>query len=110
MTPFRAQRARKRAEVKHPRGHRPTGTPNRLVYTSAMAIAMNELTHMLMKLPQKQRAQLVANLLASLPSVLADQDEGVAEALRRDAELQDGTEQALSLKDFDAAIRNRRRG
>ena len=28
-----------------------------------------------------------ADLLASLPSVLADQDEGVAEALRREAEM-----------------------
>lgn len=75
-----------------------------------MATAMNELTSMVMKLPDKQRAQLVANLLASLPSVLTDQDDGVAEALRRDAELQDGTQQAISLEDLDAAIRNRRGG
>lgn len=75
-----------------------------------MAIAMNELTTMLMKLPNKQRAQLVANLLASLPSVLTDQDDGVAEALRRDAELEDGSQQAISLKDLDAAISKRRRG
>lgn len=87
-----------------------TGTASRLVYTPAMAIAMNELTTMVMKLPEKQRAQLVAKMLASLPSVLTDQDDGVAEALRRDAELQDGTQQALSLEDLDAAIRNRRRG
>lgn len=64
---------------------------------------------MLMRLPDKQRAQLVANLLASLPGVLVDQDDGVAEAMRRDAELEAGTEHALSLEDFDAAIRNRRR-
>lgn len=75
-----------------------------------MAIAVNELTSLVMKLPDKKRAQLVANLLASLPSVLTDQDGGVAEALRRDAELEDGTQQAISLKDLDAAIRNRRRG
>jgi putative addiction module component (TIGR02574 family) len=71
---------------------------------------MNELTAMVMKLPEKQRAQLVAKMLASLPSVLTDQDDGVAEALRRDAELQDGTQQALSLEDLHAAIRNRHRG
>lgn len=87
-----------------------TGTAFRLVYTPPMAIAMNELTSLVMKLPDKKRAQLVANLLASLPSVLMDQDDGVAEALRRDAELQDGTQQAISLKDLDTAIRNRRRG
>jgi hypothetical protein len=75
-----------------------------------MAIAMNELTSMIMKLPDKQRAQLVAKMLASLPSVLTDQDDGIAEALRRDAELQGGTQQAISLEDLDTAIRNRRRG
>lgn len=73
-----------------------------------MATAMNELTSMLMKLPDKQRAQLVANLLASLPSVLTDQDEGISEALRRDAELDDGSQQTISLDDLDAAINNRR--
>lgn len=63
---------------------------------------------MLMKLPDKQRAQLVANLLASLPSVLMDQDEGVGEALRGDAELDDGSQSAISLDDLDALINNRR--
>jgi hypothetical protein len=71
---------------------------------------MNELTGMLMKLPEKRRVQLVANLLASLPSTLTDQDDGVAEALRRDAELQDGTQQAFSLDELDAAIGKHRRG
>src|SRR5581483_5928079 len=40
-----------------------------------------------MKLPEAQRATLASRLLASLPAVLSDDDEGVAEALRRDAEL-----------------------
>lgn len=75
----------------------------------AMAIALNELTSMVMRLPDEQRAQLVANLLGSLPSVLTDQDEGIAEALRRDAELDDGSQQAISLDDLDAAIESRRR-
>jgi putative addiction module component (TIGR02574 family) len=73
-----------------------------------MATAMNELTSMLMKLPDKQRAQLVANLMASLPSVLTDQDEGIGEALRRDAEIDDGSQPTISLDDLDAAINNRR--
>ncbi|WP_217705354.1 addiction module protein [Peristeroidobacter soli] len=62
-----------------------------------------------MKLPDEQRTRLVANLLASLPTVLTDQDEGIAEALRRDAELNDGIQQTISLDDLDAAINNRRR-
>lgn len=75
-----------------------------------MAIAMNELTSMVMKLPEKQRVKLIANLLASLPSVLTDEDDGVAEALHRDAELEDGTQRALSLEELDAAIGKHRRG
>ncbi len=74
-----------------------------------MAIAMDELTSIVMKLPDEQRTRLVANLLASLPTVLTDQDEGIAEALRRDAELNDGIQQTISLDDLDAAINNRRR-
>jgi hypothetical protein len=42
------------------------------------------------KLPQdlseKERAVLAAHLLGSLPPVLEDEGEGIAEALRRDAE------------------------
>lgn len=74
-----------------------------------MATAINELMSMAMTLPDEQRAQLVANLLASLPSVLTDQDEGIAEALRRDAEIDDGSQQTISLDDLDAAINNRNR-
>ncbi len=86
-----------------------TNAPIRLIYTPAMAIAINELTGIVMKLPDKQRAQLVANLLASLPSVLTDQDEGIEEALRRDTELENGSQGAISLDDLEAAINNRRR-
>jgi hypothetical protein len=39
-----------------------------------------------LELPEKERASLAASLLDSLPGILADEDEGVAEALRRDAE------------------------
>lgn len=56
-----------------------------------------------MKLPDRQRAQLATNLLTSLPSAATDPDEGVTEALRHDAEIDDGT-RALSLEDIEAAI------
>jgi hypothetical protein len=39
-------------------------------------------------LPETERAVLAAHLLGSLPSVLHDEDEGIAEALRRDAEFE----------------------
>ena len=41
-------------------------------------------------LPETQRAIPAANLPGSLSLVLHDEDEGVAEALRRDAELSQG--------------------
>ena len=47
-------------------------------------------------LPDSQRAVLAAHLLGSLPPVLDDEDEGVAEALRRDAELDVNPQSGLS--------------
>ena len=38
-------------------------------------------------LPDSERAVLASHLLRSLPPVLDDEDDGIAEALRRDAEL-----------------------
>jgi hypothetical protein len=38
-------------------------------------------------LPEAQRASLAAGLLASLPPVLVDDDDGVEEAMRRSREL-----------------------
>ena len=39
---------------------------------------------------------------------MSDKDEGVAEALRRDAELEANPEQAISLEQLQAQIRSRR--
>jgi hypothetical protein len=36
-----------------------------------------------LELPEKERASLAASLLDSLQGILTDEDEGVAEALRR---------------------------
>jgi hypothetical protein len=40
-----------------------------------------------MKLPECGRASLACRLLDSLPAMLSDADEGIAEALRRNEEL-----------------------
>jgi putative addiction module component (TIGR02574 family) len=74
-----------------------------------MATAMDQLEKLALELPEQQRVRLIARLLDSLPSTLIDQDEGVAEALRRDAEMDAPSLRALSLEDIDAAIRNRRK-
>ena len=60
-------------------------------------------------LPEEDRAQLAASLLDSLPGILSDQDDGVAEALRRDAELDAHPERAISLEELDTFIRSRRK-
>lgn len=60
-------------------------------------------------LPEEDRAQLAASLLDSLPGILSDQDNGVAEALRRDAELDAHPERAISLEELDTFIRSRRK-
>jgi hypothetical protein len=52
-------------------------------------------------LPDSQRAVLAARLLRSLPAVLHDQDEGVAEALARDADLDAHPNAGLSLDELD---------
>jgi len=56
------------------------------------------------KLPEAERAALVSRLLATLPPVLSDTDGGVAEARRRDAELNANPSTSLSDKQFRAAI------
>jgi putative addiction module component (TIGR02574 family) len=66
-----------------------------------------EVEKLAFELPDSQRAVLAAHLLQSLPSVLHDEDEGLAEALRRDAELDANPEIGLSLEQLDQQIRAR---
>ena len=68
-----------------------------------------ELEKMALELTERERAHLAANILHSLPPILSDEDEGVAEALRRDAEMEADPSQRVSLADLEAAIKNRRR-
>jgi hypothetical protein len=58
--------------------------------TLALVPTITEVEKLALDLPENQRALLAARLLGSLPSVLHDEDEGIAEALRRDAELDAG--------------------
>ena len=69
---------------------------------------MSEVEKQALNLPEKERAALAANLLRSLPLVLHDEDEGIAEALRRDAELDKNPGSAISLEQLDQQISRRR--
>jgi hypothetical protein len=70
---------------------------------------ITEVEKLALDLPETQRAILAAHLLGSLPSILDDEDEGLAEALRRDAELDADPSSAISLKELDEQIQRRRR-
>ncbi|MGI9066580.1 MAG: addiction module protein [Pyrinomonadaceae bacterium] len=67
-----------------------------------------EVEKLALDLPERQRATLAANLLGSLPGILSDEDEGVAEALLRDAEVEADPQQAISLAELDSEIQCRR--
>jgi hypothetical protein len=67
-----------------------------------------EIEKLALGLPEKERAALAASLLESLPGVLFDEDEGVAEALRRDSETDAIPDQTISLAQLDAQIQSRR--
>ena len=58
-----------------------------------------------LSLPDSARAALAGRLLESLPAVLADDDEGVAEALRRDAEMESDPGSSITLKELRDAIK-----
>lgn len=68
-----------------------------------------EIEKLALDLPEQQRATLAASLLDSLPAILSDDDEGVAEALRRDAEMNMKSEQSMTLAELDSHIKERRR-
>jgi putative addiction module component (TIGR02574 family) len=67
-----------------------------------------EVEKLALDLPETERTVLAAHLLRSLPSVLYDEDEGVAEALRRDAEFEANPSPGMSLEELDQRIESRR--
>jgi putative addiction module component (TIGR02574 family) len=68
-----------------------------------------EVERLAMDLPENDRALLVTHLLRSLPAVLEDEDEGVAEALRRAADFELDPSIGLSLEQLDPVILRRSR-
>ena len=76
-------------------------------YNLSMA-TIAEIEKLTQDLSENERAVLAAHLLGSLPSVLHDEDEGIAEALRRDAELETNPSVGLSLEELDQGIKRRR--
>lgn len=67
-----------------------------------------EIEKLALELSERERAQLATNLLDSLPGILSDEDEGVAEALRPDGEIEANLAKAISLAALDSEIHDRR--
>lgn len=65
---------------------------------------LDEIELQMMKLPDAARAVLTAHLLDSLPAVLSEPDEGLAEALRRDADLSSNPGAAMTLDQIREAV------
>jgi putative addiction module component (TIGR02574 family) len=76
-------------------------------YNRRMA-TIAEIEKLALDLSENERAVLAAHLLGSLPPILHDEDEGIAEALRRDAELDANPSASLSLAQLDQQIERRR--
>jgi hypothetical protein len=74
----------------------------------AFVPSITEVEKLALDLPENQRAVLAAHLLESLPRLLHDEDEGIAEAQRRDAELDASPSSSISLTQLDEQIERRR--
>jgi putative addiction module component (TIGR02574 family) len=67
-------------------------------------VTLTEIETLAFKLPQSDRAKLASDLLDSLPGVLEDDDEGVAEALRRSDEMDRDPSVCLTHDEFLKAL------
>ena len=65
---------------------------------------LEELQQRAMELPDSDRATLAAELLTSLPAVLVDDDDGIAEARRRSKELDEDPSAGCSWLEIKQAL------
>jgi ABC-type thiamine transport system ATPase subunit len=70
--------------------------------------ALNTVEKLALALPERQRAALAVRMLDSLPALLLEEDQGLAEAQKRDDELDRFPVLGLSLEEFDNKICGRR--
>jgi len=76
-------------------------------YYPTMATA-NEVEKLALDLAERERAILAAHLLKSPPAVLDDADEGMAEALQRDKDLDANPKLGISIDQLEQQIQQRR--
>lgn len=67
-------------------------------------VTLTEIESLVFKLPESDRAKLAADLLDSLPGVLDEEDEGIAEALQRSEEMDRDPSVCLTHDEFLKAL------
>jgi hypothetical protein len=67
-------------------------------------VNLAEIEALALKLPESDRAKLAAGLLDSLPGMLVEEDEGLAEALRRSEEMDRDPSVCLTHEEFLNAV------
>lgn len=60
-----------------------------------------------LSLTAKERGELITKLLRSLPEFPSNEDDGIAEALRRREQLREHPEIAISLEELDRRMQER---
>jgi putative addiction module component (TIGR02574 family) len=73
-------------------------------YNNNMAM-LKEIEEQALSLSEADRATLAARLLDSLPAVLSEDDDGLAEALRRDAELEQSPSSAITWDELRRSVK-----
>lgn len=81
--------------------------PTHRRYLSLMSTFV-EVERLALDLAERERATLAASLLDSLPGILSNEDDGIAEALRRDVQIDANRAQAISLAELDSYIQRQR--
>jgi hypothetical protein len=69
---------------------------------------IDEIERLALGLPEPDRAVLVTTLLGSLSPILDEDDDGLAEALRRDGELEAGEVSGVTIDELDGRVAARR--
>lgn len=63
-------------------------------------MSIEDIQAVAMELPEDQRARLAGELLTSLPAILVDEDDGIAEAKRRSEEMDEDPDASCSWEDI----------
>jgi hypothetical protein len=84
-------------------------SPTQCPTTFVLMTSVDKVEKLALGLPERQHPILAAHLLDSLSPILEGADEGMVEALRRDAGFDAHATSGISLEELDRHVANRRR-